>query len=124
MTDQNGKQSLTAELHTTRANLTSYVAALRRDLDPGLWLKASFADRPAAWFGGAATLGLFLSGIPRMRRKVVIQVPSRRRPKTEAAAPFIFAALKFGLDLAKPALVRWFKDETRDRPNSRSATAK
>jgi len=105
MADQSRKQSLTAELDTARARLGGYVAALRHDVNVGARLKSGVARNPVAWFGAAAILGLLLSKIPPLRRKVVVKGPALRNDQVERAgkAAVALTALKFALSFAKPA---------------------
>ena len=105
------KKILIAELAAARGELAGYTAALRHDLDFGARLKRRLRTHPAAWFSGAALLGLLLSSLPRLRGKAAVKRPAFRPPETATAgkAAFALTALKFGLDFAKPALLRWFK---------------
>ena len=112
MANSTDKETLIDELAVARGELGSYTAALRHDLDLGANLKRAFRAHPAIWFGGAAVLGLILSrAIPR-REKVVRKRPVFHSKETAAAgkAAFGLTALKFGLDFAKPVLLRWFKE--------------
>ncbi len=111
MADRPHKPSLTAELAAARAELTGYTAALRCDLDLGARIKRGVARNRAAWFGGAAVLGLLLSKIPPLRRKAPVRKSAARNDATAAAgkAAFGLTVLKFGLDFAKPALMAWAK---------------
>ena len=112
MANSTDKETLIAELAVARGELGGYTAALRHDLDLGARLKRAFRAHPATWFGGAALLGLLLSkALPRWRKED-IKRPAFREKKTAAAgkAAFALTALKFGLDFAKPVLLRWFKD--------------
>lgn len=114
MANQARKYSLIAELDSARAQLTDYTAAVRRDLDIGARLKAGFARNPTAWFGAAAVCGVILSRIPSSRRKVVVKGPATRNQQAGKAA-FVLAALKFGLDFAKPAITGWVGKKMRTR---------
>lgn len=112
MANATDKKTLIDELAVARGELGGYTAALRHDLDLGARLKRAFRTHPAMWFGGAALIGLLLArAIPR-REKVVIKRPVFHAKETAAASQvgFALAALKFGLDFAKPVLLRWFKD--------------
>ena len=112
MANRTDKKTLIAELAVARGELGACTAALRLDLDLGARLKRAFRAHPATWIGGAAVLGLLLTrAIPR-REKVVIERPAFRSKETAAAgtAAFALTALKFGLDFAKPVLLRWFRD--------------
>ena len=112
MADSTDKKILTAELAAARSELVGYTTALRHDLDFGARLKRGVRTHPGVWFSGAALLGLLLSRVSPARRKVVVKRPAFRSPETATAgkAAFALTALKFALDFAKPALLRWFKD--------------
>lgn len=109
------KQTLTAELAAAREELTGYTSALRRDCDFSSRLKAGVRRSPAAWYGGAALLGLLLSRLPARRQKVVVKGNLFRSRQAETAqnagkAAFGLAALKIVIDLARPAIMAWVKD--------------
>lgn len=112
MADSTDKKILIAELAVARGELAGYTAALRHDLDFGARLKRGVRIHPAAWFSGAALLGLMLSRISLGRGKAAVKRSAFRSEKTTPAgkAAFALTALKFGLDFAKPALLRWLKD--------------
>lgn len=110
MADPTDKKELSAELAAARSRMTGYVGALRHDLDFGARLKRGVARNPVAWYAGAAVIGLLISRIPPARRKVVVKASVfKKNDNTEKAgkAAVLLAALKFGLDFAKPALVAW-----------------
>ena len=111
MADSTDKEKLASELAAARGRMSGYIAALRHDLDLGARLKSGVAKNPAAWFAGAAVIGLLLSRIPPTRRKVVVKGPMFRGKQTEKAgkAAVLLTVLKFGLDFAKPALTAWVK---------------
>lgn len=120
MANSPDREELIAELAASRAALTGYTAALRHDFDFGAKLKRSFRAYPAVWLGGAALLGLLLSRLGSARRKLVARGPAIR-PETAAKAgkaAFALTALKFGLDFAKPALLRWVKDRYLSRSHT------
>lgn len=106
------KKILIAELAAARGELRGYTTALRHDLDFGARLKRGVRTHPAAWFGGAAALGLLLSRLSPAHRKHALKVPTSHAkiPAHAGKAAFALTALKLGLDFAKPALLRWFKD--------------
>lgn len=126
MADETRKQTLTAELDTARTNLAGYATALRRDLSIGARLKSGVARNPLAWFGAAAVIGLVLSRIPVRGRKVVIKGSAIRNDQAVKAgkAAFFLAALKFGLDFAKPMIMTWIKNQMMNRKASRPTTAR
>lgn len=111
MADQTRKQILTADLAAARDRFSGYASALRQDLDVGARLKSGVSANPIAWFGGAAAVGLLLSKIPPLRRKVVVKGPAIRNNSAEKTgkAAVLLTALKFALDFAKPALLSWAK---------------
>lgn len=114
------RKELIAELAASRAALTGYTTALRHDFDFGAKLKRSIRAYPAVWFGGAALLGLLLSRLGSARGKVVTRGPAIR-PETAAKAgkaAIALTVLKFGLDFAKPALLRWVTDRYLSRSHT------
>lgn len=117
------KQTLIADLANARTELVGYGQALSHDLDVGAKLKRGLRENPAAWFGGAAVLGLLLSRITAPRRKVIVKSAGFRRSQTEQAgkAAFALTALKFGFDLVKPALFAWVKNRAFARQGSSKA---
>jgi hypothetical protein len=117
MADPARKQELIAELATARTHLVGSGQALRHDLDLPAKLKRGIQAKPAAWFGGAAVLGILLSAVRSRRRRVVIKNPGFRRSQAEQAgkAAFALTALKFGIELAKPALLAWVKKNAYSR---------
>jgi hypothetical protein len=110
MAETTDKQELAAELARARGKMTGYATAIRRDMDVGARLKTSVLRSPSAWYAGAAVIGLLLSKIPPMRRKVVVEphVSFPGQPKTGKLA-MVFGLLKFAADFAKPALLFWSK---------------
>lgn len=111
MAETTDQQTLAAELASARARMTGYASAIRRDLDVGARLKNSVAKNSAAWYAGAAVLGLLLSKIPPMRRKVVAGTPAFIPSQTRKAGKLamLLGVLKFAADFAKPALLFWSK---------------
>src|ERR1043166_6563704 len=110
MAETTDKQELAAELARARGKRTGYATAIRRDLDVGARLKSSVIRNPCAWYAGAAVVGLLLSKIPTLRRKVVVapRISFPGRPKTGKLA-MVFGLLKFAADFAKPAFLFWLK---------------
>ena len=111
MAETTDKQTLAAELASARGRMTGYAAAIRRDLDVGARLKTSVARNSAAWYAGAAVLGLLLSKIPPMRRKLVVETPVFLPSQTRKAGKIavLLGILKFAADFVKPALLFWSK---------------
>ena len=109
MADATRKQTLIADLASARTELVGYGQAIRHDLDLGSRVKRGVRSHPAAWFGGAALLGLLLSKIPRGRRKVLVKGQSFRQQdiRRSGTAALALTALKFALNFAKPALLKW-----------------
>jgi hypothetical protein len=105
-------KKLKGDLASSREALTTYVGALRQDVDFGAKLKRAVQNNPFAWYAAAAMLGLLLSRIPPVARRRVVAVKKSRRdsPGEAGYAAVALTALKFALDFAKPALLRWFKD--------------
>jgi hypothetical protein len=122
MATQSSKQPLIQDLDAARSHLAGCVTALRHDLDVPARLKAGIASHPGIWFAVAAAFGLALSQIPLGRRKVKVKGPVIRNSKAETAgkSAFAIAALKFGLDFAKPAMMKWFKENVLDRSSSQT----
>ena len=105
-------QTLKNDLARSREAMTVYVAALGHDLDVGAKLKHSVKNSPLAWSAAAGVIGLLLSKIPPLRSKVVVQGPKPRKeaPRQAGLAALAVTLLKFALDFAKPALLRWLKE--------------
>ena len=106
------REKLKRELASSREAMTAYVTALGHDLDFGAKLKRGVQRNPWAWYAAAGILGLLLSKIPPLRRTVVVKGPRRKSdaPKEAGKAAIVVSLLKFALDFAKPALVRWLRD--------------
>lgn len=106
------QQKLKTDLASSREAMTANVTALRHDLDFGAKLKRGVRSNPLVWYAGAGLLGLLLAKIPPFHRKVVVKGPKRRSEAPEEAGKMAMAltVLKFALDFAKPALLRWFKE--------------
>jgi hypothetical protein len=105
------RERLKIELASSREGTAAYVAAVRHDLDMGAKVKRSVRNNPLAWYAAAGLLGLLLSRIPPARRKVVVKGPKLRSDAQQAGKAAIgVTLLKFALDFAKPALLRWFQD--------------
>jgi hypothetical protein len=123
MAEDTRKQTLIAELAAARNRLEGYTRALHSDLNVGAHLKSGFARNPVTWVGGAALLGLLLSKIPPARRKVVVKGPTLRGNQAEKAgkAAMLVTLLKFGLDFAKPALLRWANQKLFSRSHPASS---
>ena len=120
------KQSLTTELETARSHLADYVMALRHDLNVGERLKSGFARNRVAWFGAAGVIGLLLSKLLSSRRKVIVKGPATWSYQAEKAgkAAFALTALKFGLAIAKPAIMGLVTKKILNRPASQSSVAR
>lgn len=112
MAEQSLKKSLINELAVARAQAGVNRMGLRQDMAVGRKLKNQLRANPVPWFTGAAVLGLLLSKLPPLRRKVVIEEPSRRKPKPEqmGKAGLAVAALNFVLQLAKPTLLKLLRE--------------
>lgn len=100
------------ELESSRDAMTAYAAALRHDLDLGSKLKRGVRNHPLGWYAAAGVLGLLLSKIPPLHRRVVVKGPKLpgNAPEEAGLIALGIPVLKFALDFAKPALLRWFKD--------------
>jgi len=114
MADSNRKESLIAELADARDRLAGHGVGLRRSVSLTENLKRGVRHHPAAWFGGAALVGLLLSRIPPGRTQVKVKRPAlgRKEVNVTQAGKAAFAAtiFKFGLDLAKPGITRWLRE--------------
>ena len=120
-------KELRSELARARAALAIYGSAIRHDLDFGAKIKRGVTSNPIGWFGAATFLGFLLSAISPMGRKRKVRaeiLPSGKREKAAGQgikAAIGLAVLKFALDLAKPAMLGWFKKnylEQRREPGS------
>ena len=83
MADEALKQSLISELAIARSQLGINKAELREDVAVGKKLKRQLHQNPVPWFAGAAVLGLLLSKLPPIRRKVIVKPPRIRKPRAE-----------------------------------------
>jgi hypothetical protein len=110
------KEVLKVKLANAREELSAHNQGLHRSLSLVDNVKRGFRLHPAAWFGGAAVIGLLLSRIPARTKEVKIKGPKLRLNKKESVesqagkAAFVATAVKFALDLAKPALMRWARE--------------
>lgn len=111
MASNTDKDALTANLADARTRMNANFRALRYDLQVLPRIKANITRNPLAWFSVAVIIGLLLSKIPSTRHdpKVEIRTSSRAAESTEKAgkAAVVLTALKFALDFAKPALLRY-----------------
>lgn len=112
MADQALKESLINELAVARSQVGVNKDELREDVAVGKKLKRQLREHPLPWFAGAAVLGLLLSKLPPMRRKVVVKPPKIRRQKQEEVkkAGVAVALLHFALQIARPALTKLLRD--------------
>lgn len=112
MADQALKQSLVNDLAVARSQIGVNKAELREDLAIGRKLKRQLKRNPVPWFAGAAVFGLLLSKLAPMRRKVVVKPPKLKSPKAEdmGKAGIAVALLNFGLQLAKPTLLKLLRE--------------
>jgi len=112
MADSSDRKTLGAELDAARGAITGHAAAVRRDWNLSARLKTSVTNNRLAWVAGAAVVGLLLSKIPPLRRKVVVEVPHFAIGKVEKRGKrgLLASVLKVGLALAKPALGLWAKE--------------
>lgn len=107
------KESLLADLHATRAGVTSGTASLKRELNLEAKLQKLVRHKPLLWFGGAAAVGWILAG-PHTKRKVVTKYVDAEghkvKPKGQAvrnkAGRFglLLTLLKMAFPYLKPAL--------------------
>lgn len=111
MPHPNRKETLIADLGGARSELAGYGQALTRDLDFAARVRHGVRAHPAGWFGGAALLGLLLSKLPPLRRKVELKTAifHRNQAKEAGKAAFAVTLIKFALDLGKPVLAAWLK---------------
>lgn len=110
------RTQLINELDTARETVTACGAALRHDLDLSAKFRRGVRAHPWAWFGGAAALGLLLSKIRLTNRKTAVKVENKQsKAEKPAKAAFALLLLKFGLDVAKPVMLRWIKTKYVDR---------
>jgi hypothetical protein len=112
MADETLKQSLINELALARSQFGVSKTELREDLAVGKKLKRQLHRNPVPWFAGAAVVGLLLSKLPPMRRKVVVKGPKSNKSsqKEMGKAGIAVALLNFALQLAKPTLLKIVRD--------------
>ena len=121
------KESLIADLAAARDRMGGHVLGLRRKMSPAEVIKRGSRRYPAALFGGAVLLGLLLSRIPARRRQIKIDTPRRPEKNQQAVkgagrAAVAVTLLKFGLDMAKPAIIRWVRDRLMKNAADRAGT--
>ena len=110
MAEQRQIDSLRSQLGNARTETAEAVSALKMELDVPRRLKANFIRNRTAWLGGAAIVGLLFSKIPARTSRVVVKTRGSEKAAVDRAgkAAVGLTLLKFALDLAKPALMRWF----------------
>src|SRR5262245_18386665 len=112
MADEAIKQSLVNELAIARSQVGISKGELREDVAVGKKLKQQLHRNPVPWFAGAAVLGLSLSKLSPMRRKVVVEPPEAKRRKSEeiGKAGIVVTLLNFIFQLARPTLVKLIRE--------------
>lgn len=125
MADPNKKQSLILALREARGQLGANLTEFRRDISIGQRFRNSVKKHPAAWYAGAAVLGLLLSRIPPFAKKVIVPQPifAAKPPKAGIAAA-VLTGLKLALDVGKPFLSTWIKDHIQHAPSPRRRAPK
>lgn len=99
------KSALIAQLAAQRARLSRHAECVKESVNMGARLKANFAGNRAAWFGGAALLGVVLTRLgPGRTVKVKVKGESTAA-KAAVGAGILLPILKIAFDLARPALV-------------------
>lgn len=106
MADQSRKQSLSNELRDARAQVGSFVAVVREDLNVGARLKSNYSRHPGTWFGAAAGLGLLLSRILIPPRKVAVSPPAGWNFPAQKTSKLgvVLTALKFAFTIVQPSV--------------------
>jgi hypothetical protein len=116
MADPAKKQSLIQQLHEARAQIAGNVSGLKQDLSIGNRFRRSVRENPYVWYGGAALLGLLLSKIPPMGKKVVVPQPIFARQQKAGKAAAILGAIKIALDFGRPMIISWLKERAKHAP--------
>jgi hypothetical protein len=125
MADQDLKQSLINELAVARSQVGINKSELREDVAVGKKLKRQLRQNPLPWFAGAAVLGLLLSKLPPMRRKVVVKPPKIRPSKQEEVgkAGIAVALLHFLLQIARATLTKLLRERISSAFQARNPAA-
>lgn len=104
MADPRLKTELVADLDRARAGLARNCEALRRDLDVGTRLRASFHHNKAAYIGGAGVMGLLLSKLPARRKKIYVDRKSKEGIVKAEKAGLWFILFEFLFKALRPML--------------------
>jgi len=109
MAEDERKAELTAQLASSRRQITTNVHALGRDLDFASRARRAFKTHPAVWIGAAILIGLFVSRLPFGGKKVVVKAGKKAEPTVEKVekAGLLMGALKIAFDIARPTLMGW-----------------
>jgi hypothetical protein len=113
MDDAAKKQQLRLAIQESRGQIASNVAGIKHDLSFGRRFRQSVKQKPAAWYAGAALLGLMLALIPRMGRKIVVTRTVSSDVKKGGMAAMALAVTKFAVDFAKPTILAWMRTRMR-----------
>src|SRR5688572_7090125 len=115
MADPANEESRIAALHEARGPAAGKIGELRHDFCITERFRRSVRNHPTAWYAGAAVVGLILSRIPSMGKKVVVPQPVYlgNEAKKAGKAAFALGALKTLIDLGKPFASMWLKDRLR-----------
>ncbi len=116
MADPTKKQSLIRTLQEARGQIAGNIHGLKEDLSFGKRFRRSVRENPIAWYGGAAVLGLILSKLPPMGKKVVVPQPIFAKQQKAGKAAVLLGALKIALDLGRPFLTNWLKERAKQGP--------
>jgi hypothetical protein len=116
MADPAKKQSLIREIQEARGQVAGNIVALKQDLSIGNRFRRSVRENPLAWYGSAALIGLLLSKIPPMGKKVVVPRPIFAKEQKAGKAAMILGAIKIALDLGRPLIINWLKERASNRP--------
>ena len=124
MADPAKKESLIAALREARGQVAGKIGELRHDFSISERFRRSVRNHPTAWHAGAAVVGLILSRIPSMGKKVVVPQPVYfgGDAKKAGKAAFALGALKILIDLGKPFASMWLKDRLKHGPAPRRSS--
>ena len=112
---QDRKNQLAAELEVARKSMNFAMGGVRRGANVPQRMKRSISNNTLVWLGAGLAFGLFLALRPRRPKKVYVAKKKTDLPSTEkvATAGILAAALKLGLDIVRPSLMRMATEKLR-----------
>lgn len=116
MADAAKKQAVILALREARGQLAENISGIRDDFSVGKRFRRSVRQNRVAWYAGAAVLGLLLSRIPSMGKKVIVPRAIFAREPQAGKAAALLAAVKVAVDLGRPMIMTWLRNRVTRRP--------